>query len=325
MRDDASSVATARDGEHLRSYAPAAPAPPAAAPTAPAPPVAAPTPPEPKPTFLAKVNAKLPKPLDENEVIANSIVKFLEANAQLHSLDPEQVYYSFLVGFVEHVARINTDHDDLFMGDLAPLLASYQIMASHVMSQTDLRGINESFERILVLCRALDAKLRFREPVMIEMTGTAGSFVASRLAARCAIPFTFGYARMLRDDKLEFTLRALLRREDKVVTHVLSYLRDEEDLGDELRPRLTAAALTAHLRRCPLPAAALHGIGYHSEDGAHYETAPQEDYVQRVKYHMGAVPPARGSILRAYVRATHGIRGDDLEPDMQHMHDCVLR
>jgi hypothetical protein len=288
---------------------------------------------------LAKMSKEAAEAFDERDIIAKSVVSFLEAYARLHSLEPERVFFSFIVGFAEKVAQVNSQYDrDLYLGDLAPLVASYAVLAANIMLRTDLTEYSDSFDRVYALCRTLDKYLRCRSPEVIKMSGAAGDFVSSRLAARCAIPFAFGYMRMLRDDKLEFTLRALLRQEDKSVTHTLSFLdiaggddteaskesRAEREDGD-MRPRLTAQRLKRYLSKTPLPYAMLQGIGYHCEDSDGYDKKPMEGFAQRVLNHQGAIPPAKGSILRAYVRSTLDIEGDTLEPTIQHVHDCVFR
>lgn len=331
LADDTESVATAADAERLRKYisshsrvsVPSSSEQPATRSSE-------------ESTFETKLRASLAgeetalSEVDLSGFIADAMNLFLEACARTHALDPDAVRFSFCIGLVRTMMDQSKTHSRVPEGDLACVTISYPIAATHTMLRVDLRDARDSFDRVYRICKALDETLPWKRPDTFFIENTEGRKISTtRWAARCAIPFAFGFSRILPEDKLDFAARSLSKGEDKSVTYALNFLLSHsvnDKLPDNvLKPCVSAETLRKILVNIPLPLSVCRGLAYHFDSGTGYEDSSTKHFVDRVRAHRGVIPTCRGSILRGFARSQLDLELDALEPHIQHSHDCVAK
>lgn len=286
------------------------------------------------PSFESMLRAALmggegdPKEADVTGFVSDALLSFLEACARTHALDPDAVRFSFCIGLIRTMVDQSKMSSQIREGDLASRTITYPVAATHVMLRVDLRDAKDSFDRVYRLCKALDESLPWKRPhtFTIEHADSRGIH-STRWAARCAIPFAFGFSKVLPDDKLDFASRSLAKGEDKSVTYALNFLLshsvNENIIENTLKPTVNAEMLRTILARIPLPIAVCRGLGYHFDSGKGYEMVSTKHFVDRVRAHRGVIPTCKGSVLRGFARSQLDIELDDIEPDIQHPHDCI--
>lgn len=286
-----------------------------------------------------------------NQIAAEAVTMFLDAVSSRYGAQASNLRYCFAVAMFNEIANAKTNNRA--RGELARQLMMYPVMAFHHMNKVTMDM--EPMKRVQQLIEVLDENLPVAAPPR-HFSGKEGSITGSLIAARCAIPFAFGLAKLVPADRLDFVMKAIINGEMKSVRYFMSYIMEQDDTFDAergaaaaagsgaaaadegdgngdgevrpsqpklMKPELTAEELKAIVARIPASHAftLLHALGFHEPPyDAHTDPALQ----RRISQYEPIIPPCRGSILRAYARSVADLNVDNDEPEIQTFSDCVV-
>lgn len=283
-----------------------------------------------------------------NQIASEAVAMFLDAVSSRYGAQASNLRYCFAVAMFNEIANAKTNNRA--RGELARQLMMYPVMAFHHMNKVTMDM--EPMKRVQQLIEVLDESLPVASPPR-HFSGKEGSITGSLIAARCAIPFAFGLAKLVPADRLDFVMKAIINGEMKSVRYFMSYIMEQDDTfdaergaaaagngaaaagegdGDDevrpsqpklMKPELTSDELKAIVARIPASHAftLLHALGFHEPPyDAHTDPALQ----RRISQYEPIIPPCRGSILRAYARSVADLNVDNDEPEIQTFSDCVV-
>lgn len=274
--------------------------------------------------------------------VADVILEFLETFARGYGLQPERIYFSFATALPKILDQQQSKK--IALGDIARKIHAYGVLATQVMKNQDVQ-YNDNFSRVKTLCALLDAKLpikrQFKEDVLRVQDGQGEKILnTTKLSARCAIPYAFGYDMILPRNKVHFLAKSIVNGQEKQMAVALQYLTESAtDLDGKYRlsEYVSRQQLKDIICSIPAPLDLLQGLKYHQESGSQdvymtniirpmtYEAAQgkEKSIKQRIEDCEAILPPSSGSILRVYIRQHLEDAYDEKEPHLQHMMQCV--
>lgn len=166
-----------------------------------------------------------------NECVAEAIALFLQAFATQIGSPVKRVYFSFVLALVKRLETFRASTSSYMLGDMARTFMAFPILAYTIMNSTPMNA--NPIVRVGDLCALLNEKLPSEYP-MHTWEGTEMKLTATRINARCAIPFAFGLNRLIPNKRLDFVIKAIVNGELKSVRYFLSYVLPKE--SDEPGP-----------------------------------------------------------------------------------------
>lgn len=271
-----------------------------------------------------------------NIVAAQAVSMFLDAVSSRYGAQAANLRYCFAVAMFHEIANAKTQRRA--KGELARQLMMYPVVAFHHMNKVAMEV--DPMKRVQQLIDVLDEQIPVAAPPR-HFSGKEGSVTGSLIAARCAVPFAFGLAKLVPAERLDFVMKAIVNGEMKSVRYFMSYIMEQDDAFEakgeaeaeanpappaqprQMKPELTSKELEAIIARIPPTHAftLLHALGFHEPP---YDAHTDPTLQRRIAQYEPIIPPCRGSILRAYARSVADLNVDNEEPEIQTFSDCVV-